>query len=766
MLLALAFAILPHISIASSTCLSLKHSQGCPGFAQEFVSTNTTTRFSWFPKDDITAFDKALNDYVSGLASLEEFQAVFRCPGLDSLGGFNTDHGSSVVRYHRSIICADILFNEDNVSDCYDGSKPSAHRRRNNGNGDPEAQLAEVVATSNLGVRQSAPTPLCRSTCTTWIDSLRTIVSNGTLCQANKGINRDASLDSLHTKCDIAAFSGAAGRCVDGSDNEPKTCGFQRVEDWCKYCKHATKYADTCAAVGVLVSDNTGSDDGDSDDAKDTRVPGIPSPTNDHRSNGGLTDELEKQTRQERVFRVVAIVLSVVVGVCLIALMVIIGLSRSVAGQGTERMGRGAYSGENGGDGSAVFYLGKEGSRQGEKAADFVDCFITTVGKPRQVVRHFFARRDDEISLQQGDIVTLQMAFDDGWVVGKNLTTGAEGTFPLMCVMENLPASLPAQWSVLPESKNASAENIRRPSRAIARQSPHSSMLGSMSLPAGLEIPTLLSIGRNDMAGADMLRTSEQAYRASTIVPAGNISRMSRMSTAPGPIVSTTHMPLSPHQNSTRTTPANRYGYSTGELIEAQRTTRARAILNRLLNAFAQISGNSNPSSSFSGHSETSAGFFKRLVTSPFGARSKPPSGESPKNKQGGRPHSFTVNHVVHVGLSNPNFPRTDDMNSSVPTLPSNGPSLNGYPVISVRSSLGRDETSRLGNGELEAASSGFPRQPLFGYGEFAPSNNSRQLATATGSLDTYQTAEQSTYGNTGVLPSPVTAAVAATQPR
>ncbi|KAJ2803029.1 hypothetical protein H4S07_004555, partial [Coemansia furcata] len=413
-----------------------------------FLSRAMLTRtFSWYPNDDIAAFDKALNEYVSGLASLDEFQAVFRCSGLDSLGGFSTDHGTSVVRYHRSMICADILFSEENLNDCY--GTPGDHKRRDTNNDEPGVQLAKVVAASALEIRPSAPAPLCRSTCNTWIDSLRTIVSNTTLCQADKGINRDASLDSLRTKCDLVMYSGTQGHCVDGTDNEPKTCGYQRVEDWCKYCNHAATYATTCASVGVHVEKKEGGADGgsSSEDAKDTRVPVLSTPTSEHHPNSGLVAELQQQTRQERLFRIVAIVLSIIVGVCLIALMVIIGLSRSDAGLGSSRNGGGYGGGANGEDDSTVLYLGGGANGQDEKGTDFVDCFITTVGKPRQVLRHFFARREDEISLQQGDIVTLQMAFDDGWVVGKNLTAGTEGTFPLMCVIENLPPSLPAQWS-------------------------------------------------------------------------------------------------------------------------------------------------------------------------------------------------------------------------------------------------------------------------------------------------------------------------------
>ncbi|KAJ2365192.1 hypothetical protein IW150_006276, partial [Coemansia sp. RSA 2607] len=215
--------MLAHVSKTYAACLSLKQSQGCPGFASEYISTNATSRFSWYPKDDINAFDKALNDYVNGQSNLEEFQSVFRCPGLDDLGGFNTDHGKSVIRYHRSMVCADLLFSDENIGDCY-GNDSRNHRRRDVHEDNAGLELAKMVASSSIGVRPPMPKPLCRTTCNTWVDSLHAIISNTTLCQASKGNNRESSLESLRTKCHSNVYNGTPGNCIDGNDNELRTC--------------------------------------------------------------------------------------------------------------------------------------------------------------------------------------------------------------------------------------------------------------------------------------------------------------------------------------------------------------------------------------------------------------------------------------------------------------------------------------------------------------------------------------------------------------
>ncbi|KAJ1990701.1 hypothetical protein GGI25_001027 [Coemansia spiralis] len=725
--LALAFAALAHMPLVWAGCLSLKGSQGCPGFSQEYISTNATSRFAWYPKNNIEAFDKALIDYVSGQANLDEFQSVFRCSGLDDLGGFNSDHGKAVIRYHRSIICADIIFSGDNLNECYSG-KPKIHRRKDTDDGGddaPERQLTEVLASSAISVRPAMPIPLCRSTCDTWIDSLHSIITNSTLCQDSSGINREASLDSLRSKCNASAYNGAPGRCIQGDENEPETCGYQRVEDWCKYCKFAPNYYDTCASVGVLV--------GKSDAEIDNNDAGTPTkPGGSNHPHSSLVSQLKKEARQERVFRIVAIVLSVIVGLCLIVLIIIVAfcnrkqlpamiLAKKGMPGSSNSNGEPTSSGRESRDDSTLLHLGADAHPQTEKDADFVDCFISVVGKPRQVIRHFFSRRDDEISLHQGDIVTLQMAFDDGWVVGKNLTTGCEGTFPLMCVMEKLPATVPAQWSVLPESN--SVENIRRPSRAATRP-----------------------ISGQPLPEQESLSAPLPAREPFT----GNVSRMSNLSAMHEPVVITTsRIPQSPYQRSTRVpkNDSNDFVNTGMDVVDSgQKQGKGQALLGRLLGAFAPSSQSSAVSS---GSDADAPGFFKRLLVSPLSGRERPPAPEALAAKPG-RPHSFNVNHVVHIGLTDPNYPRLGDTNTSVSTFPSTTrQSVNGYPMIVDQGSSGYPVRRPADDA---ASIPGFPRQPNFSYGEFAPSNSS-QITTGNASAETYHTAEQFAQHSLGQMP-------------
>ncbi|KAJ2234313.1 hypothetical protein GGH97_005797, partial [Coemansia sp. RSA 475] len=302
------------------------------------------------------------------------------------------------------MVCADIIFSEQNIRECY-GDNAAKHRRDLGKS--PELQLAEVLAEAVVNVRPTMPTPLCRSTCNAWLDSLHTIITNSTLCLPDKGNNRNASLDSLRKKCDLDMYSGSSDHCVLGEANELKTCGYQRVEDWCKYCDFASDYADVCASVGVEVGDGGSGNKGKVDTPTHT--------TGNYPEGTELAAELEKRKRQEHTFRVVAIVLSIAVGVCIIALIALISMGHRLTSSSTYGHYLNSSSSGSGKDDSTLLQLGALGYSQPEKPVDFVDCFLMAVGKPRQVIRPFFARRDDEISLQTGDVITLQMAFDDGW---------------------------------------------------------------------------------------------------------------------------------------------------------------------------------------------------------------------------------------------------------------------------------------------------------------------------------------------------------------
>jgi hypothetical protein len=54
--------------------------------------------------------------------------------------------------------------------------------------------------------------------------------------------------------------------------------------------------------------------------------------------------------------------------------------------------------------------------------------------KLHKAIHPYHPNLDDELQLKRGDLLIINEVFSDGWVVGVNVVTGAEGTFPVACV--------------------------------------------------------------------------------------------------------------------------------------------------------------------------------------------------------------------------------------------------------------------------------------------------------------------------------------------
>jgi len=84
-----------------------------------------------------------------------------------------------------------------------------------------------------------------------------------------------------------------------------------------------------------------------------------------------------------------------------------------------------------------------------------------------QVFEDYDAGMDDEISCTIGDIILVKEEFDDGWATGFNITSGAEGIFP-MAICEQLSSSMrpPSTRIGRPRSnQSARAQSLLPPMR-------------------------------------------------------------------------------------------------------------------------------------------------------------------------------------------------------------------------------------------------------------------------------------------------------------
>ncbi|KAJ3181127.1 hypothetical protein HDU85_003832 [Gaertneriomyces sp. JEL0708] len=52
-----------------------------------------------------------------------------------------------------------------------------------------------------------------------------------------------------------------------------------------------------------------------------------------------------------------------------------------------------------------------------------------------RVIDPYSAQLGDELSLEMGDFITIEEEFDDGWAVGRNESTGDVGAFPMSCLV-------------------------------------------------------------------------------------------------------------------------------------------------------------------------------------------------------------------------------------------------------------------------------------------------------------------------------------------
>ncbi|KAJ1912381.1 hypothetical protein H4219_005629 [Mycoemilia scoparia] len=504
-----------HAVNVNSECFSLRGSTACPGYEDAYLSPGATTLFGWSPSNDVNAFDKSLTDYVGSHRDTEQFQILFRCSGIDQNGGdgtTNRDLGPSNVRYRRSVLCAQIIAGEKNIADCYGGSNDSnPNSAAGSGNStfstplpgginkDSDTSVLKLAQNSPENKRHShRPLPLCKTTCYSWAHSIATMTKNSTLCPADAGINRDANLDNIYKTCENSELSGSNGQCVSGEENEQQTCGYKRVEDWCRYCEHSSMHHDICESVGVKPSKP--SDSASKDHADNEDIDGIEKVGTLMDQNKALKDLAIKERQKASRYRAAVIALCVLLFVIPLCLgwyvfilwrrhkrannLFIDTLSPTSSRNGSNKtINTAAACNANAALTSTatavvpktqaasaptqgIGYTDLSQSSSKKDQEDFVDIFLRSVNKNRTVVRAFFGRREDEISLQAGDQVQIQMAFDDGWVVGRNLRTDEEGSFPLMCIMTELPNNIPAEWTTI----SGNSDN-RRTSMTVERRS-------------------------------------------------------------------------------------------------------------------------------------------------------------------------------------------------------------------------------------------------------------------------------------------------------
>ncbi|ORX95263.1 hypothetical protein K493DRAFT_337417 [Basidiobolus meristosporus CBS 931.73] len=228
--------------------------------------------------------------------------------------------------------------------------------------------------------------PLCQSTCLSYIDGWSTVIKNQTICPATPQ-EMNIKLQNLQTWCDSFPFTGAESNCISGPVDQDNTCGFilpLQSASLCTFCSFSN--AKCCQSESALA------------------CPGSSS----WRTKPGISTA--------------ALVCSIVFS-CLGGIGLIIGLIFFF------KRRRLSYGNSN-----------KTTSQNMQvsipNTADSTARLNITIPSVCEYVCEFPYRPalPDELALEVDDVIVIVWTFDDGWAVGRNLSRGGEGAFPMACV--------------------------------------------------------------------------------------------------------------------------------------------------------------------------------------------------------------------------------------------------------------------------------------------------------------------------------------------
>ncbi|KAI7903147.1 uncharacterized protein BX663DRAFT_507620 [Cokeromyces recurvatus] len=377
-------------------CVSLLQSNVCSAFSQFYIGLPGLSNEYPFLINITTIedFDNRLLEYVNSTSNY-----------LFPLGCLSSNYNPIIpyARYSLTHLCAKLIQNPTYSLPC----------------------------NFNYGLN---PPPLCQQTCYDWVDSVAKITSSPLVC--SNSIQRNETLASYTDHCNTwEGFNGTITQnCISGIANEPYSCGFGNdTSAACKYCE--TNHEDKCCQTIYYCHPSL--------------------------SAGAI----------------VGIVIGCTVAIALIVITFIWYCYRNKIHlhmkpfQFISPSSSTTASENNSSQPTPVHtvvqnkavrqfdnYIGqfpyKHDIREipnkpiitttitNSPAVEKVPS-ITTLSSPLSeeffgVIHPYSPQLPDELTLTVGDIICLALRFDDGWALGFNVTTGAKGAFPLVCI-SNVP---------------------------------------------------------------------------------------------------------------------------------------------------------------------------------------------------------------------------------------------------------------------------------------------------------------------------------------
>jgi len=324
-----------------SKCFKLENSKYCPQFNGHYVLKRGSIK-------NTVDFDNTLKKYFENKDSYKKFLTdKFDC-NSELLPDF---------RYRNSFICNNYV----------------VIPFTNNGN----------LCSDEISQDKNANTiPYCYLSCMVAVDSIEEIIINNNYGCSQKKIK--SNFNALKTSCQTDEIK--ANKCLRGTEEELKYCGYSNEFDKKSYCEHRKDITDSCCDDGYVIPD--------------------PIYSNENSSSSNLSTIL--------------FILTVIVSTILTIIYYIYRHKKNPRSKYQKQR-------DNEYGSTKLQYNEEEKSSLSMNSSD---------NNLFYVFHEYIPKINDEIQLNVGDIVKIKEIFDDGWAYGTNISTDCEGALPLACCTE------------------------------------------------------------------------------------------------------------------------------------------------------------------------------------------------------------------------------------------------------------------------------------------------------------------------------------------
>ncbi|KXS17638.1 hypothetical protein M427DRAFT_133428 [Gonapodya prolifera JEL478] len=428
----------------SYSCLPLHNSSSCGAFGPA-ASVNVSAAWT------VAMFDNDIAAWADSSLQTQSFNSAYGC-----------SWDGTPLRYALSYGCAERIFSSDLL--CNSGALNST--------------------TSDIP-------PFCKSTCQDYLSSVRSLLSNTSVCATGSSVGegqllaRTRALQYVEDFCNSRA-SDQDG-CVHATGGDNATCGFggSHLPLAGSFCSTSSDPCCSFVPAGVILAANGSTEAGTRGtvsnlstgavigiaiavalalvaivlglvymlyvrprtlekygasrrqlerlrEVNTAAMSSMPPPV-----NGRARELAHRRSMRSSTVRASLAAPSLSNGdIPFTATPPTINKQRSAS----VRSARSAKSGRSGRSGRSGNRRSRASSMPGSPTLSFAARStgrrsMDSAAPKRHVAIHAYTPRlEDEVALQKGDVVYIREIFNDGWVRGANWTTGAEGTFPVACI--------------------------------------------------------------------------------------------------------------------------------------------------------------------------------------------------------------------------------------------------------------------------------------------------------------------------------------------